>query len=166
MSTRIEKIIYASRWLLAPIYLGLALGLLLYGVRFVAELWHLFQDVLTVSDEKMLLSVLHLIEIAMLANFMIMVIIGGFALFVKQLRGEAAQLQWLDHIDPGVLKLKMSMSLLGVSSVHLLEAFVNAASVTTETLTKLIVIHLVFVASTVAIAFVNRIGRRVPKVDH
>ncbi len=162
MHLRVERIIYSSRWLLTPLYAGLILVLFAYVVRMVLKLAQLFNELLTISDSEFLLNALCIIEMVMVANFLVMVIIGGFALFIQQLsdHDRLGELKWLDHMTPGGLKLKLKliMSLLGVSSVHLLEALVNAEHLDNQHLARLVVVHLVFIISTIAIAWTNRLS--------
>jgi uncharacterized protein (TIGR00645 family) len=160
MHLRVERIIYSSRWLLTPLYVGLILVLFAYVVRMVLKLAQLFHELLTISDSEFLLNALCIIEMVMVANFLVMVIIGGFALFIQQLsdHDRLGELKWLDHMTPGGLKLKLIMSLLGVSSVHLLEALVNAEHLDNQHLARLVVVHLVFIISTIAIAWTNRLS--------
>lgn len=158
MNTKIEKLMLSSRWLLLPMYLGLSIALMVYTVRFAVQTGELLLHSLTFSDNDILLAVLHLLHIIMVSHLIVMIMIGGYALFIREGDSTAPlpKLQWIGHIDPGALKVKMSMSMIGVSSIHLLEAFVNAHSESVDHLTKLIAVHLVFVVSTMAIAWVNR----------
>lgn len=157
----LERVIFLTRWLLAPIYLGLGVALTAFVVKFAISLCEFLWVFLSLSSADVLLKILHLIDCAMVGNLIVMVVIGGFALFIRRLepKGDREQLQWLEHLDPGALKLKLGMSLIGVSSIQLLEAFVDAQHMTNEQLFRLLAIHLIFVLSTVAIAWVNHLHR-------
>ncbi len=162
MKTLFDKIVFGGRFFLLPMYLGLTLALAVYAVRFCVQSASLVLNVLSYSNTEVLVSVLHLLDIIMVSHLIVMIMIGGYVLFIRSTHEDAAsssylpRLTWLDHLDPGALKVKMSMSILGVSSIHLLEAFVNAGGASGDHLTKLIAVHLVFVVSTVAVAWVNR----------
>ncbi len=164
-----EKLIFGGRMLLLPMYLGLSLALAVYALRFTVQTGYLLWNSLTFSDTQVLVAVLHLLDIIMVSHLIVMIMIGGYVLFIASAEAEgleateksdpktkAPKLKWLGHLDPGALKVKMSMSMLGVSSIHLLEAFINAEGASVDHLTKLIAIHLVFVVSTMAVAWVNR----------
>ncbi|MBK9281324.1 MAG: YqhA family protein [Candidatus Obscuribacter sp.] len=163
MNKRFEKIIFGGRLLLLPMYLGLLLTLLVYGVRFLVHAAELVAHSLSYTDSQILITVLHLLDVIMVSHLIVMTMIGGYVLFISGSYEEdpnavsyLPNLKWLGHIDPGALKVKLSMSILGVSSIHLLEAFVNAENVSSDELIKLVAVHLVFVVSAMAIAWVNR----------
>ena len=152
-----SKVVYSSRWLLAPLYTGLSLVLILYIFKFFRKLYNLFEKLPEISDKELTLGVLHLIDIVMLANLTIMIIIGSYTLFIRRLMvtDSRDKLSWLDHIDAGALKGKLGMALIGVSSVHLLEAFIKAEELGMETFLKMTGIHLVFVVSTLVVAWIS-----------
>jgi uncharacterized protein (TIGR00645 family) len=157
MGTFLESTIFRSRWLLAPLYAGLSIVLVVYAVRFALAIYHLACGFIAFSDVELTLAVLHLVHIVMVCNLILMIMIGSYSLFIH---GEAENpvwksLQWLDHIDPGSLKVMMSMSFIGVSSIHLLEAIFNLKDVSVIELGKLITVHMVFVISTFAVAKIN-----------
>ena len=149
--------LFSSRWLLAPIYMGLSAVLVIYGYKFFRKLYYLFDQLSTFSDKDLTLEVLHLLDIVMLANLTIMITIGSYTLFIRRLtiRDSRDRLSWLDHIDAGALKVKLGMALIGVSSIHLLEAFIKADELAMETFLKMTGIHLVFVVSTLVIAWIS-----------
>lgn len=163
MKLQFDKIVFGGRFLLLPMYLALSVTLAVYTLRFSMQTFELLYHAVSYSDTQILVAVLHLLDIIMVSHLIVMIMIGGYVLFIRSTfedelpeASRVPRLKWLGHIDPGTLKVKMSMSILGVSSIHLLEAFVNAANQSTETLVKLVVVHLVFVVSTVAIAWVNK----------
>ena len=156
-----EKLIFGGRLLLLPMYLGLTVALAVYAVRYVIDIYHLLVNFMSYDDTQILIAVLQLIDIIMVCHLIVMAKMGGYVHFIgnsEEREGEstASHLKWLDHVDPGVLKVKLSMAIVGVSSIHLLEAFVNAHNESWEYLIKLIVIHLIFVVSSIAVAWVNR----------
>ncbi len=163
----LEQTVFGGRFLLLPMYLGLSVALLVYAVRFIVQTVDLAWNSISSSNTEVLIAVLHLLDIVMVSHLIVMIMIGGYVLFIGDFSKSAGdvdhpessrlpRLAWLGHIDPGKLKVKMSMSMLGVSSIHLLEAFVKADSASFDYLTKLIAVHLVIVVSTVAVAWVNR----------
>ena len=121
----VERVIFGSRWLLAPIYLGMIIAQGLYTWKFLQGLWHLAWDVNTSTEVAFLQGVLGLIDFLMVANLIVMVVIGGYATFVSKLDLEdhPDRPAWLDHIDPGTLKTKLAGALIGVSGIHLLTTF-------------------------------------------
>ena len=164
-----EKIVFGGRFLLLPMYLGLSVALLVYSLRFIVQTAELAWHSVSYSNTEVLIAVLHLLDIVMVSHLIVMIMIGGYVLFISADNRDSAShdsindepsrvphLAWLGHLDPGAIKVKMSMSMLGVSSIHLLEAFVRADSSSFDYLTKLITVHLVIVVSTMAVAWVNR----------
>lgn len=151
--------IFVSRWLQAPLYLGLIVAQGVYVWQFMRELWHLVSDLSHLTENSIMLIVLGLVDVVMVANLLIMVIIGGYETFVSRidLRGHPDQPEWLSHVNANVLKVKLAMSIVGISSIHLLRTFINASEYSNDTLLWQTVIHLTFVASAVALAFIDRI---------
>lgn len=122
------------------------------------ELWHLVSDVGHLSENDVMLLALGLVDVVMIANLLIMVIIGGYETFVSRinLRGHPDQPEWLSHVNANVLKGKLAMTIVGISSIHLLQTFINAANHSSETMLWQTVIHLTFVISAVALAVIDR----------
>lgn len=149
----VEHLVFGGRWMLAPMYLGLVVAISLYTYRFVLALYSLCLALPTIQEEALMLGVLNLVDITMVGNLIVMIMIGGWHIFVRTLNYQNRP-QWLLRIDSGVLKIKMGMSLIGVSSIHLLKAFINAEHSPWEVLAKLITIHLVFVLSTLVLAYI------------
>lgn len=169
--------IFFSRWLQAPLYLGLIVAQGVYVYRFLLELWHLIDFGVfggaapasvakSVSDPEtvVMLSVLGLIDVVMIANLLIMVIVGGYETFVSRLnlQGHPDQPEWLSHVNAGVLKVKLATALIGISSIHLLKTFINASSPEANkwAIFWQVVIHLAFVFSALAMAWIDRIVDR------
>ena len=155
----LEKLIFASRWLQAPLYVGLIVAQGAYVYRFFVELWHLIVETRQLDSTAIMLSVLGLIDVVMIANLLIMVIIGGYETFVSRLDLESHpdQPEWLIHVNAGVLKVKLATALIGISSVHLLKNFIEAGTLTDKELMWKVIIHLVFVLSAFALAWTDRV---------
>jgi uncharacterized protein (TIGR00645 family) len=158
--------IFGSRWLQAPLYLGLIIAQMVYVVQFGRELWHLVHDIGHMTESGIMLVVLGLVDVVMVANLLIMVIVGGYETFVSRmdLDKHPDQPEWLSHVNANVLKVKLAMSIVGISSIHLLRTFINAADYSAQTLLWQTLIHLTFVISAVALAFIDRIMEPPPHV--
>ena len=158
----IEKLVFASRWLQAPLYLGLIVAQAVYVYKFMIELKNLFMSAMAgnVSEAMVMLSVLGLIDVVMVANLLIMVIIGGYETFVSRLDldGHPDQPEWLSHVTPGSLKVKLCMAIIGVSSVHLLKTFVNVENIANPNQTILwqVIIQLVILLSAYVMVIVDK----------
>lgn len=129
-----------------------------YVVRFMEELKHLIVDGSTLTENDVMLLVLGLIDVVMIANLLIMVIIGGYETFVSriQIRDHPDQPEWLSHVNANVLKVKLAMAIVGISSIHLLKTFIDAEKIEPETMLWQTMIHLAFVASAIALAVIDR----------
>lgn len=151
----IESFIFASRWFQAPLYAGLIIAGILYSYKFVVELAHLVVTVNSISEEMLMLGVLTLVDITMVANLLVMVIIGGYATFVSKLDlgQHKDRPDWLEKIDAGVLKVKLATALVGISGIHLLKAFINIQNKTVEAVQWQVIIHIVFLISSVMLAY-------------
>ena len=152
--------IFWSRWLQAPLYVGLIVAQTVYVYRFIMELIHLVVDVRGLSETDIMLLVLGLIDVVMIANLLIMVIVGGYETFVSKLnlQNHPDEPEWLSHVNAGVLKVKLAMALIGISSIHLLKTFINAPHMTEQTIKWQVVIHLTFVVSALVMAYTDRIA--------
>ncbi len=177
----LPSIIFASRWLQLPLYLGLIVAQAVYVGHFFLELYHLVMaalgsqadidalvrsigyksDVVVthLNETIIMLVVLALIDVVMISNLLIMVIVGGYETFVSRmgLQGHPDQPEWLSHVNASVLKVKLAMSIIGISSIHLLKTFINAANYDTKTLVAQTVIHVVFLFSAMAIAYTDKL---------
>jgi uncharacterized protein (TIGR00645 family) len=178
----VPRLIFASRWLQLPLYLGLILAQGVYVYHFWVELVHLvgaaFGDAGSIADlykavgyalpaesapklteTVIMLVVLGLIDVVMISNLLIMVIVGGYETFVSRLNLESHpdQPEWLSHVNASVLKVKLATAIIGISSIHLLKTFINAANFDTKTLVAQTGIHVVFLVSALAIAATDRI---------
>lgn len=154
-----EVIIFSSRWIQAPIYGGLIVGAVLYTYKFLVELLHLCATVNSVTEEVLMLGVLTLVDIAMVLNLLTMVIIGGYATFVSRihLENHEDRPDWLEKINAGTLKVKLAGALVGISGIHLLKSFVDIGKKDPEQIKWQIVIHVVFLFSTLALAYTEKV---------
>jgi uncharacterized protein (TIGR00645 family) len=158
VSAVLPKFIFWSRWLQAPLYLGLIVAQVVYVFHFGLELVHLVAGATTLKESDIMLIVLGLIDVVMIANLLIMVIIGGYETFVSrlELQDHPDQPEWLSHVNAGVLKIKLSTAIIGISSIHLLKSFINADNLSQHTLLWQVVIHMVFIISAMAMAWTDR----------
>jgi uncharacterized protein (TIGR00645 family) len=164
----LPQLIFGSRWLQLPLYLGLILAQGVYVVLFLKELWHLVTHATSFTEQQIMLLVLGLIDVVMISNLLVMVIVGGYETFVSRLRleGHPDQPEWLDHVNASVLKIKLAMAIIGISSIHLLRTFIEAGNIgqpgaryTETAVLWQTIIHVTFIASAIGIAFVDRLGR-------
>ncbi|HMV18229.1 MAG TPA: TIGR00645 family protein [Rhodocyclaceae bacterium] len=159
----LERFIFWSRWFQAPLYLGLVAAQGVYVYLFMAELAHLIGSVFEsgghISETETMLVVLGLIDVVMIANLLIMVIIGGYETFVSRLDldNHPDQPEWLSHVNAGVLKIKLSTAIIGISSIHLLKTFINAGNLPEHTIKWQVIIHVVFLLSALAMALVDKL---------
>jgi uncharacterized protein (TIGR00645 family) len=155
----LEYFIFWSRWLQAPLYLGLIVAQGVYVYQFMHELAILVTKAGSLSENEVMLIVLGLIDVVMIANLLVMVIIGGYETFVSRLdlEGHPDQPEWLSHVNAGVLKVKLAVALISISSIHLLRTFINAPHVEDRVVVAQIAIHLSFLLSAIAIAYTDRI---------
>ena len=166
----IPMLIFGSRWLQLPLYVGLIIAQGVYVVLFLKELWHLFAHAFDFSEQQIMLAVLGLIDVVMISNLLVMVIVGGYETFVSRLnlQGHPDEPEWLSHVNASVLKIKLAMAIIGISSIHLLRTFIYAGSLGKEgglyTETGVMwqaLIHGLFVLSAIGIAFVERLNQPV-----
>jgi uncharacterized protein (TIGR00645 family) len=155
----IPKLIFWSRWLQAPLYVGLIVAQGVYVYKFAIELFHLFMNAPTSSETQVMLAVIGLIDVVMVANLLIMVIVGGYETFVSRLRleGHPDQPEWLDHLNAGTMKIKFALALVGISSIHLLKTFLEAKNMDGTTIMWQVIIHMAFVISALLMAYTNNI---------
>ena len=166
----LPTLIFSSRWLQLPLYLGLIVAQGVYVYLFVKELLHLIAETPRLGEQEIMLIVLGLIDVVMISNLLVMVIVGGYETFVSRLRLEnhPDQPEWLSHVNASVLKIKLAMAIIGISSIHLLRTFIYAGSLGkdgmpyTETgVMWQTIIHALFVLSAIGIALVERISQPV-----
>ncbi len=176
----LPRVIFASRWLQLPLYLGLIAAQAVYVWHFLLELWHLIEaafgsqaaldalvksigyvqaPVTGLNETIIMLAVLALIDVVMISNLLIMVIIGGYETFVSRMNLETHpdQPEWLSHVNASVLKVKLATAIIGISSIHLLKTFINAANYTDKVLIAQTAIHITFLLSAIAIAYTDKL---------
>jgi uncharacterized protein (TIGR00645 family) len=155
----IGQLFFMGRWIQLPLYLGLLIILAAYVYRYIIELFHLIANINGFDDTHIMLGVLDLIDVVMIANLLIMVVLGGYETFVSRLELEAHpdQPEWLDHLDAGAMKIKLALALIGISSIHLLRTFIDPSKQTNYTIMWQVLIHLTLLASVLSIAFTNRL---------
>ena len=186
----LPNLIFASRWLQLPLYLGLIAAQAVYVVHFLLELWHLIEaaagsqaalqqlvssigykatgNVTALNETIIMLVVLALIDVVMISNLLIMVIVGGFETFVSRmgLQGHPDQPEWLSHVNASVLKVKLATAIIGISSIHLLKTFINADNYSDRVLIAQTVIHITFLLSAMAIAYTDKLMSSIAAAKH
>ena len=186
----LPNLIFASRWLQLPLYLGLIAAQAVYVVHFLVELWHLVEaafgsqtalqslitsigyktsaPITSLNETVIMLVVLALIDVVMISNLLIMVIVGGYETFVSRmgLQGHRDQPEWLSHVNASVLKVKLATAIIGISSIHLLKTFINADNYTDRVLIAQTVIHVTFLLSAIAIAYTDKIMSGISERRH
>ena len=163
-----EAFIFWSRWLQAPLYLGLIIAQGVYVYQFMHELGILVTKAGSLTETEVMLIVLGLIDVVMIANLLIMVIIGGYETFVSKLdlEGNPDQPEWLSHVNAGVLKVKLAVALISISSIHLLRTFINAPHMEDRVVIIQIAIHISFLVSAIAIAWSDKIMMQTLAISH
>jgi len=161
MEKLLENMMYSARWILAPIYLGLSLALILLGVKFFQEMFHVFPHILEVGENDLVLLILSLIDIALVGGLLVMVMISGYENFVSRLDIDEGKekLGWLGKVDSGTLKNKVAASIVAISSIHLLKIFMNALNTPDNKLHWYVIIHLTFVVSAFVMGYLDKISR-------
>lgn len=156
-----EKFLYTSRWLLAPIYLGLSFGLLLLALKFFQEIFHVLPLVFSTKESDLVLIILSLIDLSLVGGLLVMVMLSGYENFVSSIDIEDGKekLSWLGKMDAGSLKQKVAASIVAISSIHLLQKFMNAESIDNDKLMWFVIIHITFVLSAIGMAYVDSINK-------
>lgn len=162
MEKIVESLFYATRWLLAPIYFGLSLALVLLAIKFFQEVVHFFPLILSSSEADLVLVVLSLIDLALVGGLLVMVMFSGYENFVSQINLDesADKLSWLGKLDSGSLKQKVAASIVAISSIHLLKVFMNAEQISNEKLQWYVIIHITFVLSAIGMAVVDKMNAK------
>ena len=181
----LPALIFASRWLQLPLYLGLIVAQCVYVFLFGKELWHLIHEAPSMGEQQIMLLVLGLIDVVMISNLLVMVIVGGYETFVSRLdlQGHPDQPEWLSHVNASVLKVKLAMAIIGISSIHLLKTFIavgplnglpfcppemvataaanlgegRCSALTADGVLWQTLIHIVFILSAIGIAWTDRL---------
>lgn len=155
----VEKLLFACRWLLAPLYLGLSLALIALGMKFFQEAWHVLTHALTSTEADLVLTVLAMIDIVLVGSLIVMVMFSGYENFVSRIEAAGTDsLGWLGKLDAGTLKLKVAASIVAISSIHLLRVFMDAAKVPNDKIMWYVILHMTFVISAVLLGVLDRIA--------
>lgn len=164
MERLIEKTLYASRWLLTPIYLGMALTMIALCVKFFQEIFHVFSNIITITESDLILSILSLIDMSLVGSLIIMVIFSGYENFVSKIDLDEGteKLNWLGKLDAATLKLKVAASIVAISSIHLLQIFMKVDEIPESQLMWYVIIHMTFVISALLLAVLDKLAF----VDH
>ena len=167
MEPFIEKVLYASRWLMAPIYLGMSLLLLALGVKFFQELIHIFPLLMNMKEQDVILSILTLIDLSLVGSLIVMVMFSGYENFVSQIDIESGgeKLSWLGKMDSGSLKLKLSSSIVAISAIHLLKVYMDFKpgvenDPQVDHMMWLLIVHMGFVVSALIMATMDKLERK------
>ena len=161
LESKLEKTLYAARWLLAPLYLGLSLALVLLSIKFFQEVFHLFPIILSTSESDMVLVILSLVDMSLVGGLIIMVMLSGYENFISRINiadGEE-KLSWLGKLDSGSLKQKVAASIVAISSIHLLQKFMNAEHIDNDKLMWFVILHITFVLSAIGMAWVDKMNQ-------
>jgi len=159
VETLLEKLIYASRWIMAPIYLGLSLVLLSLGIKFFQELFHILPNVFNIKEVDLILVVLSLIDITLVGGLIVMVMFSGYENFVSRLdiNDSDEKLNWLGKVDSSSLKNKVAASIVAISSIHLLKVFMNTPNIPNDKIKWYLLIHITFVLSAFAMGYLDKL---------
>lgn len=157
----IEKLLFASRWILAPVYLCMSVALVALGIKFFQEAWHVITHVLVTEESALVLTLLSMIDLVLVGSLIVMVMFSGYENSVSQLDigDDAEKLGWLGKVDTTTLKNKVAASIVAISSIHLLKVFMNASNTENDKLFWYVIIHLTFVLSAFVMGYLDKITR-------
>lgn len=160
MEQKFEQLLFSMRWLLAPIYFGLSLALIALGIKFFQELFHLFPFIMQMDESDLVLTVLALVDITLVGSLIIMVMLSGYENFVSKIDvdGASEKLGWMGKLDAGTLKIKVAASIVAISSIHLLQAFMNLQQIPDNKLMWYVVMHMTFVFSALLLGYLDKIA--------
>jgi uncharacterized protein (TIGR00645 family) len=160
LETITEKLLFASRWILAPIFLGLSLALIALGVKFFQEAWHVFSNLMAMAESDLVLTVLAMIDIVLVGSLIVMVMFSGYENFVSAIDSKGADsLSWLGKLDSGTLKLKVAASIVAISSIHLLRVFMQVEQIDdNRKIMWYVILHLTFVVSAVLLGVLDKMS--------
>ncbi|MFZ9708267.1 MAG: TIGR00645 family protein [Steroidobacteraceae bacterium] len=156
----IERLLFACRWLLAPVYLGLSLALIALGYKFFQEAFHVLSHIGSMAEDQLVLVVLTLIDLVLVGSLIVMVMFSGYENFVSKLdvAQEGEKLGWLGKLDAGTLKLKVAASIVAISSIHLLKVFMDAKTIPNDKIMWYVILHITFVISALLLGVLDRIS--------
>jgi uncharacterized protein (TIGR00645 family) len=154
-----EKLLFGSRWILAPIFLGLSLALIALGFKFFQQAWHIFSDLIAMKESALVLTVLAMIDIVLVGSLIVMVMFSGYENFVSTIDAKGSDtLGWLGKMDSGTLKLKVAASIVAISSIHLLQKFMDAEKIENDKLMWYTILHMAFVVSAVMLGVLDKLS--------
>lgn len=161
MEKNVERLMYATRWLLAPIYIGLSFALLALAIKFFQEVVHVLPHVLELSENDLILAILSFIDMGLVGGLLVMVMFSGYENYVSSIdiEKDAERLSWLGKLDTGSLKNKVAAAIVAISSIHLLRIFMGIQEIANDKLVWYVIIHLTFVLSALVMAFIDRFSR-------
>jgi uncharacterized protein (TIGR00645 family) len=154
----IEKLLFASRWILAPIFLGLSLALMALGVKFFQEAWDVFQHLLSMDESDLVLVVLSMIDIALVGSLIVMVMFSGYENFVSSIDTKGTDTLGFGKLDAGTLKLKVAASIVAISSIHLLRIFMKAEITDNDKIMWYVILHMTFVVSALLLGVLDKMS--------
>lgn len=156
----LEKLMYASRWILAPVYFGLSFGLLLLGIKFFQEVVHTLPIIFSLDEADLVLFLLSMVDMALVGGLIVMVMFSGYENFVSQIDidDDSEKLSWLGKLDSGSLKQKVAASIVAISSIHLLQIFMELESKDNIKVMWYVLVHMTFVLSAIGMAWVDRLN--------
>lgn len=162
MENAVERALYAARWLLAPIYIGLSFAIILLAIKFFQELFIVFPVILQTSEAKLILVILGLVDLALVGGLLVMVMFSGYENFVSRIEAaeEDSDLDWLGKMDSGTLKNKVAASIVAISSIHLLKVFMEVETVENDKILWYVILHLTFVVSAFLMGYLDRVTRK------
>jgi uncharacterized protein (TIGR00645 family) len=165
----VERTILASRWILVVFYIVLAAALGIYAIAFVGKFLHLVQEIFSLAEDEIILAMLGLIDASLVASLIVMVMISGYENFVSRFDDGNSELSWLGKLDAGSLKIKVASAIVAISSIHLLQIFLNTAKYTNDKIMWSVILHMTFIASAVFLGVLDRMMhmtvKRSPKGD-
>ncbi|MCS3469899.1 uncharacterized protein (TIGR00645 family) [Pseudomonas sp. JUb42] len=161
MERFLENAMYASRWLLAPIYFGLSLGLLALMLKFFQEVFHVLPNIFSMAESDLILVLLSMVDMSLVGGLLVMVMMSGYENFVSQLDIDEhkEKLSWLGKMDSSSLKMKVAASIVAISSIHLLRVFMDARNIETQYLMWYVIIHMTFVISAVLMGVLDKLTK-------
>lgn len=160
--TFLENLMYSTRWILAPICFGLSIALFGLAIKFYQELFHILPAIFTMPEADLILKLLSLIDMVLVAGLLIMVMFASYENFVSQMNihSHREKLEWLGKMDSSSLKTKVSVSIVAISSIHLLRMFMDAQQINNEKLMWYVILHLTFVVSAVVVTYMDKLGKK------
>lgn len=156
----IERLLFASRWILAPVYLGLSLALVVLAVKFFQEVWHITTSVLVINEPDLVLTLLAMVDLVLVGSLIVMVMFSGYENFVSRIEtdDDTEKLGWLGKLDAGTLKLKVAASIVAISSIHLLQKFMDVEKIENDKLLWYVIIHMTFVVSALLMGVLDKLA--------